>query len=168
MKVVLVLSVLLVCLTLQSTLLSSLGPFRPDMGIPFVLYLGLRHQIKSGAFLSFLLGYLQDLFLGTTVGLHSFALIVLFIGVRPTHDKIKIDGFWPVFFLGLFGSFGAFFIETILRRVFLQDFPISGAYLGALALSAGSTALVAPVIVWLVQNITGASSGRDEDRLSLR
>lgn len=168
MRIVLVLSVVLVCLTLQSTLLAGLGPFRPDMGIPFVLYLGLRHQIKSGAFLSFLLGYLQDLFLGTTVGLHSFALIVLFIGVRPTHDKIKIDGFWPVFFLGLFGAFGAFFIETILRRAFLQDFPISGAYLGALALSAISTAVVAPLIVWIVQNITGASSGRDEDRLSLR
>jgi rod shape-determining protein MreD len=168
MKVILVLSVLLVCLTLQTTMLSALGPFRPDVGVPFVLYLGLRHQIKSGALLSFLLGYLQDLFLGTTVGLHSFALILLFVSVRPTHDKIKIDGFWPVFFLGLLGAFGTFFVETLLRRIFLQDFPISGSYLGALALSAVSTAIVAPLIVWVVQNITGASSGRDEDRLSLR
>ena len=120
MRYALVFAVALICLTLQSTLLSGLGPFRPDVAIPFVLYLGLRHQIKPGALFSFLLGYLQDLFLGSTVGLHSFSLVVLFIAVRPTHGKIKLDGYGPLFVLGLMGAFGAFFIETILRRIFIQ------------------------------------------------
>jgi rod shape-determining protein MreD len=168
MRFVVVFVVVVVCLTLQSTLLSGLGPFRPDMAIPVVLYLGLRHPVKMGALFSFLLGYLQDLFLGSTVGLHSFSLVVLFIAVRPTHGKVKLDGYGPLFVLALMGAFGSFFIETILRRIFLHSFPISGSYLGVLSLSALSTAIVAPLIVWVVQAITGATGRDDDNRLLLR
>lgn len=168
MRAALVCVFVFLALSLQTTLLSSLASFRPDLALPFVLYLALRNRVRSGALLSFLLGYLQDLFIGGTVGLHSFSYILLYLGARPTHDKIKMEGFGPVFFLALFGAFGVSIVDTVLRLLFLKSFPISGEYLGAVALSAVVTAVLSPLIVWIVQWITGAPSGRDEDRLLLR
>lgn len=142
--------VIILGLTLQSTLLAYFAPFRPDVGVLLALYFGLALPFKRGAVFAFLVGYAEDLFMGTPVGLHAVGLTALFLAARPMHEKIQIDGIGTLLALGFFSSLFYALLDTMLRRLFVASFELSDGYLGAVVFGALATAVLAPPLTRLL------------------
>ena len=157
----------LFALTLQSTLL-AFQSFRPDLALCLVLYVAITQNVRRGALLSFLLGYAKDLFLGAPPGLFAFCLTILYLAIRPMHDKIRLEGFGFVAVLAFFSALATGFLELFLRHLFQSSFALSGADLGGRVLQGVATAIAAPLVVWVVRRISGLSSGKGEESLLAR
>lgn len=168
MRVLAVLALVVVFLTLQTTLLAPLAPFCPDFAVALTIYIAFKQKVRGGVALVFLLGYVLDLFLRKPAGLHSLCLIALYLAVRPMHDKIRMEGFWPLAVLGFFGALFSSFLGALLSRIFLASFSLGGAYLGSLVFTAIATAVCTPPFVWLVQRITRGNLANAEEDLWLR
>lgn len=83
-----------VLLLLQSALGSIVPsfPFTPNLLLPIVIALGVATEVHvvRGAALAFFIGYLQDLFCGNILSLHTFVLVATFMlsrgaGLRLVH-----------------------------------------------------------------------------------
>ncbi len=75
-------SLLLVQSILGSVL--TIHPFSPHLLLPIVLYVGVAPDVPlvRGAFVSFLLGYLLDLFSGNLMSLQTFICVATFVLAR--------------------------------------------------------------------------------------
>lgn len=82
-----------VALLLQTTLLplTALGRATPDLLLIICVYLGLHHHSVTGAVGAFLLGYMQDTFSGSVVGLNAFAMCLVFTLVYLTSRRLWVD-----------------------------------------------------------------------------
>ncbi len=50
----------------------------PDISVLIVFFLATRRPSTEGVFLSFILGYIDDIFSGTIVGSSSFSLVIIY------------------------------------------------------------------------------------------
>jgi rod shape-determining protein MreD len=82
-----------IALLLQTAVLPLLtfGRATPDLLLIMCVYLGLRQHSVGGAVGAFFLGYLQDTFSGTTVGLNAFAMCLVFTIVYLTSRRLWVD-----------------------------------------------------------------------------
>jgi rod shape-determining protein MreD len=80
-------------LLLQTTVLpvAAVGRATPDLLLIMCVYLGLHQHTVGGAFGAFLLGYLQDSFSGSVVGLNAFGMCLVFIVVYLTSRRLWVD-----------------------------------------------------------------------------
>ncbi len=163
-----VLGIGVLLLVLQGALgtVFSRHPFVPNITLPLVLYLGVAPGVSfpRGAFLSFLLGYLVDVFSGTPLSLYTFVAVATFMLTRVTGLRILLRG--PGFQI-LLTSLVAFFggLSTIFLRVLYEDFEIQRTWNIAIStiVPAVATGLFAPLIFALVSRVEFVEGRRQED-----
>ena len=85
--------VAVVALLLQTTVLplASFGRATPDLLLIMCVYLGLHQHSVAGAVGAFFLGYLQDTFSGSVVGLNAFGMCLVFTTVYLTSRRLWVD-----------------------------------------------------------------------------
>ena len=90
---ILLMTTAVTALLLQTTLLplTALGRATPDLLLIICVYLGLHRHSVRGAFGAFVLGYLQDMFSGSVVGLNTFAMCLVFTLVYLTSRSLWVD-----------------------------------------------------------------------------
>ncbi len=90
---VLLTTIVIAALLLQTTLLpfTSIGRATPDLLLIICVYLGLHQHTVAGAVGAFALGYLQDTFSGTVVGLNAFGMSLVFTLVYLTSRRLWVD-----------------------------------------------------------------------------
>jgi rod shape-determining protein MreD len=90
---VLLTTIAVAALLLQTTLLPLLavGRATPDLLLIICVYLGLHQHSVAGAVGAFLLGYLQDTFSGSVVGLNAFGMCLVFTLVYLTSRRLWVD-----------------------------------------------------------------------------
>lgn len=83
----------LVFVLLQTTLLPRfLAPeFRPNLLLILIIFLGLSESYLRAAFMTLLLGALQDCFSGMTLGLYATVQLAVFLVVRLMLDHLNIE-----------------------------------------------------------------------------
>ncbi len=106
-RILLPLSIGILFITLQSTLLSLpiLQRIRPDIVLILILIFALSFPPILGGLLSFFLGYLMDLFSGNTFGLFTFSRPMVFYIAQTIKNRFFLESpqskFLFTFFLGL-------------------------------------------------------------------
>ncbi|HKK01923.1 MAG TPA: rod shape-determining protein MreD, partial [Desulfuromonadales bacterium] len=88
-------------MVLQTALLPRLLPFhvKPDLLLILVIYVGLSERCLRGAFLSYGLGYLNDVFAGHFAGLHGLALLIVFLAVRGGAGRVNTESSFLLLFM---------------------------------------------------------------------
>ena len=83
----------IVALLLQTTVLplAAIGRATPDLLLIICVYLGLHQHSVAGAISAFVLGYLQDTFSGSVVGLNAFGMCLVFTVVYLTSRRLWVD-----------------------------------------------------------------------------
>ena len=78
------LSITLLLLCIESVAVKTFGfaVTRIDVTLVLVVFLGLRANTVEGAFTSFCIGYLLDVFIGRPTGLYPFLAVLVFLLVR--------------------------------------------------------------------------------------
>jgi rod shape-determining protein MreD len=93
-KAVVLFSLLAVgALLLQTTVLPQalLGGASPDLLLIVCVYLALRRHSVGGALGAFGLGYLQDAFSGSVIGLNAFGMSLVFIVIYLTSRRLWVE-----------------------------------------------------------------------------
>jgi rod shape-determining protein MreD len=83
-----------VAMVLQSTVFARLLPVTgviPNLMLVLVVVLGVQHQGVHGVVAAFILGYVLDTFVGTTLGLHAFAFTVVYAVVVVLAQTIRVE-----------------------------------------------------------------------------
>jgi len=116
-------------LTLQTTLLTplSIQRVRPDLLLVLTLYLGIYYPPISGCLLTFLIGFLMDLFSGNSFGLYTFTRPFIFYLTQLFKDRFYLQGFSSQF---LFVFLSALFegLLTLLLIAVLNPNPLGHLY----------------------------------------
>lgn len=157
-------------LVLQSTLatLLNLEAVTPHLLLPLVIHLGVSPDVDlvRGVSLAFLLGYLLDSFCGSPMGLQTFVAVATFILARGAGTRLFLRGvvFQTVMTFSI--TFAANLMIFALRAIFEKPAPFPwGNLLTTLRwslLPAAITALVAPLVFWLVRRLDSWASRQRE------
>ena len=115
-------------LILQVTLLPAYldDPFKPNLLLIMVVYLGFQGSMQGGSITSFFLGLLQDTFSGIYLGLHGFSYLFIFILLNKVANRFYTDNS----FLLILGAFLATILNGLLNLLLLMMFSAAeGFYL---------------------------------------
>lgn len=120
----------LVFMLLQTTIFPRFLPpeMRPNLLLILVIYLGLSESFLRAAFLTLLLGALQDVFSGMTLGLYATVQLTVFLLVRLFSDHLNIES--RPLLLGLIST--GTVLQTFLLGFFLTTFAEAGPVLAIL------------------------------------
>lgn len=182
-----------VLLVLQAAIAARvpLHPLTPNLLLPIVIFLGVQQdvQLLRGALISFLLGYLLDMFCGSPMGLSTFVLVATFMAARGAGIRLFLRGAPFQIGLVLVAALIAGGTALALRAIFSPpeafplempasgivgdvaaaitgeaDAPIGSVVSTAVALfaSALATALAAPPIFAIVRRIDALRARRRE------
>lgn len=125
-----------------------LHPLTPNLLLPIVIFLGVQQDVHvlRGAAISFLLGYLLDMFCGSPMGLSTFVLVATFMAARGAGIRLFLRGAPFQVGLVLIAALLAGGTALALRAIFSppEAFPLEMPAAG----------LVGDAIAWI--------SGRDE------
>ncbi len=100
-------------------------PFKPDLLIIFVVYMGFRERIRLGGISSFLLGLVQDSLSGHYFGLNGFSFLLIFILLKAVSHRFYTDSRW----LMVFGVFLASIMNGLVAILLLAVFSVAdGTY----------------------------------------
>jgi rod shape-determining protein MreD len=111
-------------------------PFKPNLLIMFVVYMGFRENIRWGGIGSFLLGLIQDSLSGIYFGLNGFSFLLIFVILKAVSSRLYTDsralmvigvflatvfnGFLSLVLLGVF-SIAESMYSTVLSNIFPQS-----------------------------------------------
>ncbi|WP_321532559.1 rod shape-determining protein MreD [uncultured Desulfuromonas sp.] len=112
----------LLFILLQTSLFPALvgnGP-RPDLVLILTLYLGIHASPLQGAFTSWLLGCLLDVFSGTTFGLYGLILLLVFCATYLGGRQLNRDNAAVMFFAAVLGT-AAHDVLLITTLLFFAD-----------------------------------------------
>lgn len=131
-------------------------PFSPYLGLPLVFALGTAPGVRilRGTATAFALGYLQDLFTGNPLGLHTFVFVVGYLAAWLVGYLLSFRGliFEMVLTFSLTALLGG--LLELIRSFTPGGMSWSGVSLAvSLFASAFATALVAPILFGLVRFI---------------
>jgi len=145
-----------ISLEVQSLLFHVL-PFhdwRPEFVLPMVLFLGLHDPSTGrGVILSFLLGYLWDMFAGSPMGLYTFISVTVYVISRVVGVRIFLRGALFHVFLTLGVTLVSSSVIVLLRFIFGQQVEEVGL-LGKIVLPrVMMTAAVAPFMFKMMYQI---------------
>ena len=147
--------VMLVAQSVFSRILSPY-PFSPYLALPLVFALGTGPGVPlvRGAFTSFVLGYLFDLFTGNPLGVHTFTFVVGYLAARLVGYLSSFRGviFEMVLTFALTILLGG--VVEIIRASAPSGMTWSGGALAAsLFASALATAILSPLLFAIVRRI---------------
>ena len=141
-------AIALIALLLQTAVLPqvTLGGATPDLLLIMCVYLGLHHHTVGGAVGAFFLGYLQDTFSGSVVGLNAFAMCFVFTVVYLTSRRLWVDNaISKIVVVFLAASFKTSVI-LVLVALFLPAEGVWATLLRSLAIEAVLAALLSPPV----------------------
>lgn len=134
-------------LVLQVTLFPShvADPFKPNLLIIFVVYMGLREGVAWGV-LAYVLGLIHDSFSGLYLGLNGFTYLIIFLGLSMVADRLFTDR-RSLMILGVFSAtIVNGFLNLLLLFLFSAAQGIYATLLESLIPQALVNALAASVI----------------------
>jgi rod shape-determining protein MreD len=144
-------------LTFQTTLLSYLPiqRIRPDIVLVLILCWGFTLPPVSGGILSFLLGFLMDLFSGNSFGLYTFTRPLLFYLTYLFKGRFYLESFLSqslfVFLFALFEGLLILALLSALNPMHLSNLtPLLFAYFLPQSLLTG---LIAPILFFLLHRL---------------
>ncbi|WP_306535948.1 rod shape-determining protein MreD [Geobacter sp.] len=134
-------------LVLQVTLFPTYlaDPFKPNLLIIFVVYMGLREGVAWGV-LAYVLGLIHDSFSGLYLGLNGFSYLIIFLGLTMVAGRLFTDR-RSLMILGVFSAtIVNGFLNLLLLFLFSSAQGIYATLLESLIPQALVNALVASVI----------------------
>jgi rod shape-determining protein MreD len=121
-------------------------PFKPDLLIVAVAYLGLREGGWHGGALAFLLGLIADCFSGLYLGLNAFSFLCIYLALRHMAGRLYTDSLYLMVLVVLIATFGNGLIQLLLLLLFSVADGIYATLLPALLPQALVNALVASLL----------------------
>lgn len=88
--------IIVVALQLQVTLFPTYvaDPFKPNLLIVFVVFLGLKATVRCGGGIAFLLGLILDCFSGLYLGLNGFSFLSIYLLLKKMADRLYTDSLY--------------------------------------------------------------------------
>ena len=135
-------------LLLQTTVLplAAIGRATPDLLLIMCVYLGLHQHSVGGAVGAFLLGYLQDTFSGSVVGLNAFGMSLVFTVVYLTSRRLWVDNTISKFVVVFLASVLKTVAILALAALFMSVGGWRQAVLGYLLIEAVLAAMLSPAV----------------------
>lgn len=139
-------------LVLQSTALHAIpgGAAVPDVLLILCVYLGLRRHSVGGAVGAFVLGYVQDSFSGTAVGLNAAAMCLVYLTIYLTSRRLWVDNLVSRVVVVFLAAVIKIVAVTVLSMMFISWPTLSPSMIWRLALQALLTAACGPIVLRLV------------------
>src|ERR1035437_4694562 len=151
-------------LLLQTTLLplASIGRATPDLLLIMCGYLGLHQHTMGGAVRAFFLGYLQDTFSGSVLGLNAFGMCLVFTIVYLTSRRLWVDNAISKVVVVFLASVLKTLAILALVALFMSVEGLSNSVLRYLFIEAMLGAILSPAIFAILAR-TGELSTEEED-----
>lgn len=74
------------------------NPFKPDLLLVILVFVGLRSSYESGAPASWMLGLSKDIFSGLYLGLNAFTFLIIFLIIKGVADRLYAESSFLLFF----------------------------------------------------------------------
>lgn len=112
--------VVAVALLLQVTILPYWisDPFKPNLLIIFIVYLGLRGTGRGDWLLALLLGLIQDTFSGVYIGLSGFTFLVAYFLLKSMADRLYTDRMQLIILVTFVATIGVGMLQLLLLMIF--------------------------------------------------
>lgn len=141
--------------------------WRPSLSIPMVLYLGLYDSTTTrGAVLSFIIGYLWDLFSGGLMGLYTFLSVGVYVISRIVGVRLFLRG--AIFHILI--TFGVTLLSSgaivVLIFIFTQKIESFATLISTAIPRAILSAALAPFIFWIMHRIYSLRSLRRREEFT--
>ena len=139
----------LIAVVVQVTIFTwlPLGRFKPDLVLIVVLYIGFFLPPTEGGVLAFLLGYLEDLFAGSVLGLFTFARVVAWFLAKLASGVLHVKSTpAQTIFVAIYSGIDALVLVGALRFFGGPDYPAPEIDSGVLW-QALLNALAAPFVI---------------------
>ena len=151
-------------LLLQTTILplASIGRATPDLLLIMCVYLGLHQHTVGGAVGAFFLGYLQDTFSGSVVGLNAFGMSLVFAIVYLTSRRLWVDNAISKVVVVFLASVLKTLAILVLVAVFLSVEGLSNSVLRYLFIEAMLAAILSPAVFALLAHTEDLSAEEEE------
>ncbi len=126
----------------------------PSLMLPLVVFMGVHeYSIARGAALSFILGYLFDLFAGAPVGLFTFAAVATFLVARMAGVRLAAQTLLTKFALALVFALLEGVLIVALTAIFGGDTHRPRSLAFQVPVYALVTALAAPVVFGVAERV---------------
>lgn len=136
----------------------------PVLVLPMVLYLAVENiPLARGVSLAFVIGYLADVFAGSSMGLWTFTLVSVFLLARVAGLKLFLHGVVFQVLLTFVASVFAGLQMMALLLVFDRRPLAVLAAVGIVSAQSGATAMFAPAVFALMSRLSGALPGAPEE-----
>lgn len=138
--------------------LAHVAGITPSLVLPLVVFMGVHeYSLARGAALSFVLGYLVDVFASAPIGLYTFNSVAIFVVSRVAGVRLAAQTMLTKMALAFAFSLLEGIIVIVLTAIFGTD-PVRPRALAALVLPhAASTAIFATVVFWLAERVHDAT-----------
>ncbi|APR75089.1 Hypothetical protein A7982_00435 [Minicystis rosea] len=126
----------------------------PSLLLPVVIFMGVHeYSIARGAALSFILGYLLDVFAGAPVGLFTFITVATFVVARAAGVRLAAQTLITKLGLAFVFALAQGILIIVLTAIFGNDPARPRALVVLVAPHAVVTAIVAPVIFAIAERV---------------
>ena len=139
-------------LLLQTSVLPQVsgGRATPDLLLIMCVYLGLHQHTVAGAVGAFFLGYLEDAFSGSLVGLNAFGMSLIFAIVYLTSRRLWVDNAISKIVVVFLASVLKTVAVLILVALFLSAEGVWRTMLGSLLIEGLLAAVLSPAVFALL------------------
>jgi rod shape-determining protein MreD len=139
-----------------------LGGAIPDLLLIICVYLGLHQHSVGGALGAFLLGYAQDSFSGSAVGLNAFAMSLVFTLVYLTSRRLWVDNTVSKVVLVFLASVIKTLVVVLLLAIFLSTDGVWTTLTRHLAIESTVVALLSPLVFSLLAHTRRVAEAEEE------
>lgn len=143
--------------------------YSPNLILPFILYLAaIDFGSARGASISFVLGYLCDIFSGAPSGVHMFVIPATYLIFRTVYAKVMLKGVVFQIIITFLACLTSSLLIIGIRTVFERSiFALKVIFL-TVTVNSVITAVVSPVVFRLGKVILPESPKRREEKLLIR
>lgn len=136
----------------------------PSLVLPLVLYMAVgEFSLARGASLSFVIGYLTDVFSGIPMGLYTFCTVAVFLLARVAGLKLFLHGVGFQILLTFVASMAVGGLMLGLHVVFERHHLAIASAMALVASQGLATALVSPLVFALVRRLPGVETPKPEE-----
>ena len=125
----------------------------PDLHICLVVHLGLNRDMAEASIALVLLGYLADIFSGSTSGIHLVTSVLIFLVLQLIQARLALKGVWICTFFAVAAALVASVLVWVLASVFLPEYSASTVLLRFAVQRALLTAPFAMPILLLMDHL---------------
>lgn len=130
----------------------------PSLLLPLVVFMGVHeYSMARGAALSFILGYLLDVFVGSPIGLFTFITVATFVVARAAGVRLAAQTLITKIGLAFVFALVQGILIIVLTAIFGNDPARPRALVILVAPHAVATALSAPFIFAIAERIHAAT-----------